>query len=42
MNKQISAIQAKIKTGKVKNKFAAKAKIKKLKNIARISNWLAQ
>jgi hypothetical protein len=39
---QIAAIAAKIKAGKVKNIYAAKAKIKKIKKARAHFEWLAQ
>jgi hypothetical protein len=40
--KQAQAITAKIKAGKVKNPYAAKNKVKKLKQIESLNKWLAQ
>ncbi len=42
MPSQIKAIEAKLRTGKVKNRYAAKAKIKKIKKAVNLFEWLSR
>ena len=42
MNKKALAITAKLAAGKVKNRYAAKNKVKKIKKAQAKFDWLAQ
>lgn len=41
-NAQAAAITAKLRNGKVKNRYAAKKKLQQIKEKRRVSDWLSQ